>query len=54
MKIVFAVFISLGAAFQILAVFLLKLSFAAVDLPSWFQSLEAEGLSCLSTLEAEM
>ena len=39
-----AFFIPNGAAFQILAAFLLKLSFSALDLASWFHSLLEDAL----------
>ena len=43
----FEFFISVGALFQILAAFLEKLSFAEVDLASWFQHLLVDGLTFL-------
>ena len=45
-------FVSLGAEFRIFAVFLKKLSLAAVDLASWFQLLDMVGLICLSLVLA--
>ena len=43
-----AFFMLAGALFQILAAFLEKLSFSAVDFASWFHSLQDVGLSTLS------
>ena len=44
---VFEFFISVGGLFQILAIFLEKLSFSEVDLASGFQHLLVDGLTCL-------
>ena len=43
----FADFMHMGSEFHILAVFLLKQSFAAANLVSWFHFLEVVGLTVL-------